>query len=493
MEAKWLLANIYDKTGRLGLMMEVMRELGIREAEESQFAYDVVSQGARGYVIALRQSENGTRSGSAATDDRLLVDLTAEDGVEQGDEMVVYEEGAVLRHPVTLEILDIRVTPKASAVVVDVSSSYTTVQVEQVYGEASSFVIPGEGQAESADASESPETAEEQLAAYFQSAENDPPDLRVAFRDEFEDFLYDRSLTQAQATSTTPERAPAEPDYETINMSANYDGVGLSGAEGFNLLPDGEVFVADTQNHRIVQLDGNGEFVTAVGFQGSGPDEFQQPVDIELFNDQLIVVERVNHRLNILDQDLNNLDIVGSRGTGAVGLFERPSKAISYRNELYVLDSGNQRVQVFDGDLEPTGVVYNVGDAEDEPTSFTIIPNQSVVVVDYVGNQVFYYNIGEPDSPARVEELPGDVAGSSISDVSYLRGADGRDLLAYALDGEHQLALVDAETQELVDTVGRRGRGEGQFNEPVQVKLQGGELVVLERRNNRLQIVRDLP
>ena len=473
-EAKWLLANIYDKTGQLGRMLQVMSELGVREAEESQFAFDVVNRGARGYVIEkLSEGPEDVREGA-----QLFVDLTEVDGAEQGTELVVFQEGDVLKHPVTLEILNVRQTVKADAEIVQVYDSYSVAEVTRLY---EAFAVPRQ---EPDQGTASQVTSEDETPT-------DTADLRVAFRSEFEDFLYQQRL--AQTGSTPRERTAEAPDYKLITMSDDYDGVGLSGAEGFTMDTDGTVFVADTQNHRVVQLDSDGEFVAAAGFQGSGPEEFQQPVDIETFNDQLVVVERVNHRLNILDQELNHVDIVGSRGTGATGLFESPAKAISYRNELYVLDSGNRRVQVFNVDLEPTQLEYRVEDAQDPPTSFTIVPNQYLVVVDYAGNQVFYYNLGETDAPAKVEDLPDAVAGSSISDVSYLGGSDGQGILAYALDGEHELAFVDAESQELIDSVGRRGSGEGQFNEPVQVMTQPGEIVVLERSNNRLQFVRDLP
>ncbi|MFW5728614.1 MAG: NHL repeat-containing protein, partial [Spirochaetota bacterium] len=314
-------------------------------------------------------------------------------------------------------------------------------------------------------------------------------EVRAMLKSEFENFRYEREAAQAQSA---PEQPADQPAFEPIPLSDEYDGTELSDPEGFVIGTDGNLFIVDTGNNRVVKLNADREFVAAVGFQGSGPDEFQTPVDVTIFQDQVVVVDRGNHRLSILDQDLNPQQIAGSRGTGTPGRFTTPTKAVSYRGRLYVLDSGNDRVQVFDEDFEPTDVEFPITDAQDTTTSFTIVPRQYLIVLDYAGGQALYYDIDSPGPPIRTEALPDEIAGRQISDVTFVN-LEGTGALAYTLDREHQVAVTDAETQELISMIGRRGTGAGTFNQPIQVRSEADSLIVLERRNRRLQVIRELP
>jgi DNA-binding beta-propeller fold protein YncE len=438
-EAQWLLANIYHRTGRLGSMMEIARELGIREARESRFAYDILREGSKGYILSV-------------SDDIVTVDFIEADGAAPGEGLVIYEEGVVLRHPVTLEILDVDQPARAEAEIVQVFDNYSVARI------TSSTAPVNRG-------------------------------MRAIFAAEYENFFYQQQISGAPAA--TPQTT-GDPSFGTIDLSQEFDGVTLTDPEGFFLAGDGNLFVVDTGNHRIVKLDQDRSFVRAAGFQGTGPDEFQNPVDITLFQGQLVVVERGNHRLNVLDQDLNPVRIVGSRGIGAPGRFNLPTKAVAEGGSLYVLDSGNQRVQVFNTNLEPTGAEFNASSAQDTPTSFTIIPGVALVVLDYIGGQALYFDLNSPGAPVRTLQLPSELANKSISDVVYARLKD-RDVLAYTLDIDHQVAIVDAESQELISMIGSRGTRAGNFNQPIQIRADGERLQVLERRNNRLQVIRNVP
>ena len=464
-EASWLLANIYHKTGQLGLMMEEVGELGVREALESQFAYDIVNRGARGYVIDKVDSDEP----AVSVGEDIYVDLTDADGVQEGAVLVLYQEGDVLTHPVTFEILNVDQSKKAEAEVQYLSDTFSVARITAI--EEPFAIDPDTGDGEE------------------QAAVTETREIRAMLKSQFENYRYQRELAQAEST---PEQPSDEPAFEPISLGDAYDGTELSDPEGFVIGTDGSLFVADTGNNRVVKLNADREFVATVGFQGSGPDEFQTPVDVTIFQDRVVVVDRGNHRLNILDQDLNPQQIAGSRGTGTPGRFTTPTKVVSYRGQLYVHDSGNNRVQVFDGNFEPTEVQFPITGAEDTTTSFTIVPRQYLVVLDYAGGQAIYYDLDSPGAPLRTEELPDEIAGRQISDVTFVN-LQGTAALAYTLDRDHQVAVVNAETQELITTIGRRGTRAGTFNQPIQVRSEADSLIVLERRNNRLQVIRDLP
>ncbi len=118
-EARWLLANIYRQRQEVGRMLMEFAELGVREAFESELRQRIVYEGSRGYVLA-------------ADPDFVTIDLTARDGVSPGDQFVVYEEGRVLTHPITLEIVNVEKRIVAEVEVFRVFSNYSTARIEKL-------------------------------------------------------------------------------------------------------------------------------------------------------------------------------------------------------------------------------------------------------------------------------------------------------------------------------------------------------------------------
>lgn len=61
---------------------------------------------------------------------------------------------------------------------------------------------------------------------------------------------------------------------------------------------DGNVFVADFENHRVQKFTSEGEFLGAFGEQGSGPGQFDRPTDAAIDQDgNLYVVDFGNNRV----------------------------------------------------------------------------------------------------------------------------------------------------------------------------------------------------
>jgi sugar lactone lactonase YvrE len=116
--------------------------------------------------------------------------------------------------------------------------------------------------------------------------------------------------------------------------------------------PDGRfVYVVDTWNHRIQKFGSRGQFLTMWGAfgQDDGPYSMWGPRDLVVDAEgNVLVVDTGNKRIKVYDADGNFISQYGEFGLGA-GQFDEPVGIAldSDLGQLYVADTWNQRVQVF--------------------------------------------------------------------------------------------------------------------------------------------------
>jgi predicted membrane-bound mannosyltransferase/DNA-binding beta-propeller fold protein YncE len=121
---------------------------------------------------------------------------------------------------------------------------------------------------------------------------------------------------------------------------------------------DGEVYVADTWNHRIQKFTAEGQFITQWGFFGQGDSgaAFWGPRDIEIdSNGNILVTDTGNKRVAIFDPNGNFLTQFGSPGMLEAQFDEPVGMAIGTDGKLFVADTWNQRIQVFEPDASGLG------------------------------------------------------------------------------------------------------------------------------------------
>ena len=112
---------------------------------------------------------------------------------------------------------------------------------------------------------------------------------------------------------------------------------------------DGTILVADCDNHHIVKLTIDGEFLGAVGTNGSDPLQFLSPrsVAVNKINNRVYVADTENARVQVLNSDLTYVSSFGKKGA-AKGQFNRPfGIACDRSGNVYVVDRNNHRIQVF--------------------------------------------------------------------------------------------------------------------------------------------------
>lgn len=111
----------------------------------------------------------------------------------------------------------------------------------------------------------------------------------------------------------------------------------------------GDVYVVDTNNHRVQVFGPSGDFLRKWGKEGSGTGEFDAPSGIAIGNDRVYIADSDNHRIQIFDTQGNHIGSFGSKGSGQKE-FRKPKGLVWWNNLLYVADKGNDRIQVFTGD-----------------------------------------------------------------------------------------------------------------------------------------------
>ena len=123
--------------------------------------------------------------------------------------------------------------------------------------------------------------------------------------------------------------------------------------------PDGSVYVADTWNHRIQKLDPNGKFLAQwgtfgdTGGQAAGGAVFYGPRGVAVDpQGNIWVTDTGNKRVVKFDPNGALLGEYGSSGTGDGQFLEPVGIAIDSQGQIYVADTWNRRVQVFDKDFK---------------------------------------------------------------------------------------------------------------------------------------------
>merc|ERR1712166_363934 len=86
---------------------------------------------------------------------------------------------------------------------------------------------------------------------------------------------------------------------------------------------EGEAFVCDHGNHRIVVYDLDGSFVRQWGTKGSGEGQFNYPWTVVVNGDEVLVSDFNNHRVQAFGLDGSFVRQWGGKGVGA-GQFDCP-------------------------------------------------------------------------------------------------------------------------------------------------------------------------
>ncbi|MGB3903488.1 MAG: 6-bladed beta-propeller, partial [Anaerolineae bacterium] len=263
--------------------------------------------------------------------------------------------------------------------------------------------------------------------------------------------------------------------------------------KGLAIDSEGNVYVVDSQNHRVQKFDSEGEFITEWGSSGEAEGQFSEPWGIAVDgDDNVYVADTWNHRLQKFTADGEFITYWGVfQDTGGEllepqGMFYGPRDiAIDDEGNLYVTDTGNKRVQKFDSEGNPLGQWGGAGPAPGqfvEPVGIAIDQEGRIYVADTWNQriQVFDEDFGFL-SQWRVEAW----LGESVVNKPYL-AVDGEGNI-YTTDPEGYRVLVYDLEGELLATFGKYGTDGSSFDLPMGIAADGeGNVYVSDSNNHRI-------
>jgi hypothetical protein len=143
--------------------------------------------------------------------------------------------------------------------------------------------------------------------------------------------------------------------FDTIMGSKGTGLNGLDDPEGICVGPGDNLYIADSGNNRILEWTADGQPIRAIGSYGPSAvwrndPQFDHPAGVlAVQGGQLYVADTLNHRVVVLDKDGLVLLAWGSLGSRH-RQFNMPRQvALDHYGNIWVLDTGNSRVTNFTG------------------------------------------------------------------------------------------------------------------------------------------------
>lgn len=218
---------------------------------------------------------------------------------------------------------------------------------------------------------------------------------------------------------------------------------GLDLPSGAAIAADGSILIADAGAHRIVVFSREGQLVRSFGSLGEGDGQLRSPTGLALDSKGLVhVVDSGNDRIVIFTQAGEFVRAWGRRGRDR-GEFCEPRNICIAGDRIAIADTGNQRVQVFDAR----------------------------------GSYLFQVGV-QPGEKQDLFKRPVDVA----------LDADGA---MYVVDADRAMVQAFDKGGLSIRSFGDYGPFIGLLNEPMGVSVAGGEILIADSANHRVQFFND--
>ena len=185
----------------------------------------------------------------------------------------------------------------------------------------------------------------------------------------------------------------------------------LKGGEGFFKRPTGiavdsaaqRIYVTDTLRNQIFVMDMQGSVLQQIGKTGQGNAEFNYPTELRLRGNDLIVVDAMNFRVQVLDRGGAFRYAIGSMGDRLGTVFRPKGIGVDSEGHLYIVEALRGMVQVFNDQGQLLYYFGQKGTGFGEfqlPTGLWIDRNDRVLVVDSFNRRVQLFQYFALPKPA---------------------------------------------------------------------------------------------
>jgi uncharacterized protein (TIGR03663 family) len=328
-------------------------------------------------------------------------------------------------------------------------------------------------------------------------------DYRLYIRRDVASQLWDLGTTGPQ--EALPE-APYAEGWRDLGARLVFGEQGaapgqLQNPRGIKIGPDGNVYVADSGNHRLQKFTPDGELIAAWGqnstveMETGAAQGFNEPWDVAVAPDgSLLVADTWNHRVQKLDPQGRMLTAWGLFGQygpddpqGVSAFYGPRGVSVSPDGLTYVADTGNKRIQVFD---ENGGFVFQWGGGGvvegflDEPVGVTVGPEGNVYVADTWNRRVQVFD--RDGSFLRQWPIEGWDTGLP-EEKPYLAVDDAGHV--YVTDpGHYRVLIFDSQGNYLL-SFGQYGLDERSFALPIGVAVApDGSVYVTDAQGGRILV-----
>jgi streptogramin lyase len=269
---------------------------------------------------------------------------------------------------------------------------------------------------------------------------------------------------QPSPTNALPKNWTGEKIYvfDTLFGTKGSDLNQLNGPEGICVGPDGNLYIADTQNSRILEWTCDGKPIKSIGSYGPSATwrndpQFDHPAGVLVVPDgQIYVADTQNNRIVLLDPNgLVNLSW-GRLGTRHRQFTAPRVVAKDHFGNIWVLDSGNSRVSNF-SNMGKFNFTWGSFGTQPGSLNFPLgmaLNNIDQGILTDTGNfRIQVFNDQSPPSAMDQSPVTTDSGGTTIEPTPV-------DYSPVTVEGWY-------------------GDGPGQFKEPAGVVVTKGKLIVV--------------
>jgi DNA-binding beta-propeller fold protein YncE len=229
---------------------------------------------------------------------------------------------------------------------------------------------------------------------------------------------------------------------------------------GIAVDPGGNIWVADTGNQRIVELNPEGQFVRSFGRGGDGAGQFLKPFDLVVEKDgSLVVLDSENPA--VLQRFSRTGEFQGALGA-SLATYSARGLGIDAAGNLYVVDTGNGRILR----VTPAGDLLQEWGKEQgdldlgQPVGVSLAPDGNIFVVEAVQGLVWEIMSDGKSSRwpavAPADTLDGPRISVGSDQQIYLTDPENKRVVVYTMDGQPigQVRSPDSNPELFIKPVG---------------------------------------